>query len=498
MSERFDLVVIGGGAAGLVVAVGAVQFGARVALVEKEEGRLGGDCLYSGCVPTKTLVHSARVLSLIRRAEEFGLGAAPLPDDLFEGVMARMRRMIARVGEHDDPERFSQMGIRLFYGEGRFIDQHTLEVGNARIEGRRFVLATGSRPAVPPIPGLQEVGYLTNVTALDLKQRPGTMAIIGGGPVGVEFAQVFRQLGVRVTLVEKADRLLPLEDREISETLAVIFKKEGIDLFTGASVQGIEREKGKAEESKAEGSTVVTHRVITHKKVLSIETGGERSRLVVDEILVAAGRAPNVEGLNLEAAGVSYDPGGVQVDATLRTTARSIWACGDLAGPYRFTHMAEYQAGIVVANALFPFVRRKVDYRVVPSVTFTDPEAARVGLTEAEARVRFGPIHVYHFPFKQVDRAIIEGEEEGFIKLIADRRLRIVGAHLIGPHAGDLLHEYVLAMKARLKITALSTTIHAYPTFSQGVKKTADQYYREKLFSGWFPKLARRLIRWRR
>lgn len=474
MSDPFDIVIIGGGAGGLVVASGAAQFGARVALIEKERG-LGGDCLYYGCVPTKTLVHSTRVLSLIRRSEEFGLGRMVPSQESFAGAMERMRRMVARVGEHDDPNRFEAMGIQLFFGEGRFVDSKTFDVAGRRITGRRFVLATGARPSVPPIPGLAEAGFLTNITALELKQRPETMAIIGGGPVGVEFAQIFRRLGVRITILEKKDHLLPNEDREISEGLEAIFRKEGIDFLTGVSVQEVRREG--------------------NQKIVLVEEKEGVRRVAAEEILIAVGRAPNVEGLGLDAAGVAYDRQGVKVDATLRTTARHIWACGDLVGPYQFTHMAEYQGGIVVSNALFPFVRRKADYRVVPWVTFTDPEVARVGLTETEAREKVGPVHVYRFPFKQVDRAIIEGEETGFIKLIADRRLRIVGAHLIGPNAGDLLHEYVLAMKANLKITSLSTTIHVYPTLSQGVKKAADQYFREKLFSGWFPKLARWLIR---
>jgi dihydrolipoamide dehydrogenase len=474
MSDPFDIVVIGGGAGGLVVASGAAQLGARVALVEKERG-LGGDCLYYGCVPTKTLVHSARVLSLIRRSEEFGLGRMVPSEESFAGAMERMRRMVARIGEHDDPKRFEAMGIQLFFGEGRFVDPKTFEVAGRRIEGRRFVLATGARPSILPVPGLAEAGYLTNVTALELKQRPETMAIIGGGPVGLEFAQIFHRLGVRVAIVEKADHLLPNEDREISEAIAALLRKEGIDFLTGVSVQAIRRE----------GS----------QKVLLVKGKEGDRRIAAEEIFVAVGRTPNVEGLGLDAAGVAYDRKGVKVDATLRTTARHIWACGDLVGPYQFTHVAEYQGGLVVSNALFPFVRRKVDYRVVPWVTFTDPEVARVGLTESEAKEKVGPVHVYRFPFKQVDRAIIEGEEAGFIKLIADRRLRIVGAHLIGPNAGDLLHEYVLAMKANLKMTSLSTTIHVYPTLAQGVKKAADQYFREKLFTGWFPKLARWLIR---
>lgn len=472
--KKYDLVVIGGGAAGLVVASGAAQFGAKVALIEKERA-LGGDCLYFGCVPTKSLVHVARILSLIRRSEEFGLGEMAVSETAFEGAMARMRRTVEKIGEHDDPKRFQQMGIDVHFGQGKFIDPHTFEVDGRKIHGRRFVLATGSRPAVLPIPGLEETGYLTHVTALQLTRRPESVAILGAGPTGIEFAQVFQRLGVSVTVIEKEARILPREDDEVAALAEKILRGEGVQFFTGAEIETVARE----------GS----------RKVVQLRTGKGAVNVGCAEILAAVGRAPNVEGLNLEAAGVSYDKKGVQVDPTLRTTARNIWACGDLAGPYQFTHMAEYQAGIVVSNALFPFVRRKVDYGVVPSVTFSDPEVARVGLTEAEAEKAGKKIHVYRFPFKRVDRAVIDGEEEGFIKLITDDRLRIVGAHLIGPHAGDLLHEYVVAMKAGLKITALSTTVHVYPTLSQGVKKAADQYYREKLFSGWFPKLARWLIR---
>lgn len=472
--KKYDLIVIGGGAGGLVVASGAAQLGARVALVEKERA-LGGDCLYFGCVPTKSLVRVARLLSLIRRSEEFGLGAPAPSDTIFEGAMARMRRTVEKIGAHDDPDRFRKMGIDLHFGGGKFIDPHTFEVDGRALHGRRFVLATGSRAAAPQIAGLEEAGYLTHVTALTVRRRPASIAILGGGPTGIEFAQVFQRLGVSVTVIEKEVRILPREDHEVAALAEKILKGEGIRFLTGAAIEKVEREED--------------------RKVLRLRTGNGPVNVACAEILAAVGRAPNVEGLNLPAAGVSYDEKGVRVDSTLRTTARNIWACGDLAGPYHFTHMAEYQAGIVVANALFPFVRRTADYRVVPSVTFSDPEVARVGLTEAEAEKTGKKFHVYRFPFTGVDRAVIDGEEEGFIKLITDDRLRIVGVHLIGPHAGDLLHEYAVAMKANLKITALSNTVHVYPTLSQGVKKAADQYYRAKLFSGWFPKLARWLIR---
>src|SRR5581483_1151247 len=307
LKKEYDLIVIGGGAGGLVVASGAAQFGARVALVEKEQG-LGGDCLYFGCVPTKSLVRVARLLSLIRRSEEFGLGRPPDqadPDAFFEGAMARMRRTVEKVGVHDDPKRFQRMGIDLFFGEGRFLDPRTFEIEGAHLYGRRFVLATGSRAATLPVPGLKEAGGLTHVTALQLTRRPASMAIIGAGPTGIEFAQIFQRLGVAVTVIEKEGRILPGEDAEIAALAEKILQREGIRFLTGAAVRKVEREAG--------------------RKIVTVEAGGEVEKIVSGEILTAAGRVPNVEGLNLPAAGVACDAKGVRVDETLRTTARHIW-----------------------------------------------------------------------------------------------------------------------------------------------------------------------------
>lgn len=473
--DRFDLVIIGGGVGGLVAASGAAQWGARVALIEKEA--LGGDCLHYGCVPTKTLIRSAKVAALLRRSEEFGLEKTGLRVN-FPQVMARMRAVQAEIGQNDDPERFRKMGIRVIFGSGSFLDPQTFEVDGERIRGKKFLLATGSRPVILPIPGLQEAGALTNVTALQLDHLPQSMVILGAGPIGLEFAQVFARLGTQVTVIEKMGQILPREDKEVADLLEGILKKEGIEIITCMETREVRK--------TSHGKKFVAGQC---------EICGTLE-LEVEEVLIAIGRAPNVEGLNLEAAGVRYDRKGIQVDRTLRTTARNIWACGDVAGPYLFTHVAEYQAGIILSNALLPLIRRKADYTVVPWVTYTDPELGRVGLTEAEAREKYGEknVQVYRFPFQQVDRAVIEGEGEGLIKLVCDRKQRILGAHLLGPGAGELLHEVVLAARARLPITRISQTIHVYPTLAQGVKRACDQYYRQKLFSGWFPKIARRLI----
>lgn len=475
--ERYDLVIIGGGVGGLVTAAGAAQFGAKVALIDKES--LGGDCLHYGCVPTKRLVHSAKVASLVmKRADEFGVEVEN-PRLVFKKVMDGMRRVQAEIGRNDDPERFRKMGIRVLFGKGHFIDPHTFMVNGERLYGKKFLIATGSSPVILPIPGLIEAGALTNVTALQLDRLPASMAILGAGPIGMELAQIFGRLGSKVIVIEKMGQILPREDKELSDTLQRIVESEGVEVHTCTEVLKVMVEEG--------------------KKVLAVRCATGDTSYSVDEILVAIGRSPNVGGLDLEAAGVRYDPRkGILVDRTMRTNVPHIFACGDVSGPYAFTHVAEYQAGLVVGNALFPFIKRKADYRVVPWVTYTDPELARVGLTEEEARARYGPsrIEVFRFPFGEVDRAVIEGEGQGLIKLVCDRKNRILGAHLLGPHAGELLHEYVLAMKAGLPITAISRSIHVYPTLSQGVKRACDQYYRKKLFSGWFPRVARKLIQW--
>lgn len=472
----YDLVIIGGGVGGLVAASGAAQLGAKVALVEKES--LGGDCLHWGCVPTKRLVHSAKVALLLRRSGEFGMEGSYRVD--FRKVMAGMRAVQQEIGKNDAPARFRKMGVEVIFGSGHFLDPYTFEVDGRKLRGRKFLIATGSRPVLLPIAGLAEAKPLTNISALQLDELPRSMVILGAGPIGLEFAQIFARLGTKITVVEKMGQVLPREDKEVADQLEAILKAEGIDIVTCMEVKSVTRTET--------GRRFVAGQCEIHGTL----------NLEVDEVMIAIGRAPNVEGLDLEAAGVTYDKRkGIKTDLSLRTSQKHIFACGDVSGPFPFTHVAEYQAGIVVSNALFPFVNRKADYRVVPWTTYTDPELGRVGLTEEEARKQYGDsrIQIFRFPFKEVDRAVIDAEGHGLIKLVCDRKNRILGAHVLGPHAGELLHEYVLAMKARLPITQLSQTIHVYPTLSQAVKRACDQYYKQKLFRGWFPKLARKLIR---
>ena len=508
--DRFDLVIIGGGVGGLVAASGAAQLGARVALVEKDS--LGGDCLHYGCVPTKRLLHSAKIAHTLKNASEFGMEVAPAfgqlagypttypsgyPSDAalphpgattlrvdFKKVMDGVRRIQAEIGTNDDPERFRKMGVEVIFtngGTGSFKDPHTFEVDGQTphgLHGKRFLIATGSSPVMLSVPGLREASALTNITALALKELPRSITILGAGPIGIEFAQVFARLGSKVTIIEKLGQVLPKEDPELSARLEEILTQEGIEIHTCNEVTGV--------------TTEGQFKVISAR----CETGDETIR--TDEVMTAIGRSPNVEGLGLERAGVEYDTRkGIKTDRTLKTSAPHIYAVGDVTGPYAFTHVAEYQAGIAISNALLPLIRRKADYTVVPWVTYTDPELARVGLTEEEAKAKFGPekVKVYRFDFKDVDRAVIEGQAQGLIKLVCDRKQRLLGAHILGPHAGELIGEYTLAMKAGLPITKISQTIHAYPTISQAVKRAADQYYKERLFSGWLPKLTRYLIR---
>lgn len=470
--KRYDIIIIGGGVGGLVAASGAAQLGAKVALIEKKE--LGGDCLHYGCVPTKRLVQSAKVAHLVKHAGDFGLEGEPLKVN-FSKVMQGMRKIQTEIGKHDAPERFRNLGVNVLFGQGRFVDSRTFEINSEKLYGKNLLIATGSRPIMPPIPGLKEAGAVNNETALNLEGLPMSISILGAGPIGIEFAQIFKRLGAKVTVMEKMGQILPGEDKEISDLLRSILEEEGIEFYTSVDVKKIQKEGD--------------------KKTILISSASWDKTFAVDEIMVSTGRAPNVEDLNIESAGVYYEKKGIPVDAMMRTNVRHIFACGDVTGTFAFTHVAEYQAGIAISNALFPFVRRKADYRIVPWVTYTDPELGRCGLTEDEAKARYGGINVFRFYFKDVDRAVIEGERKGMIKLVCNRKNRILGAYILGPNAGELLHEYVLAMKANIPITKISQTIHAYPTLSQSVKRTCDVYYKEKLFRGRLPKITKWLIK---
>jgi len=458
--EKYDVVVIGGGAAGLTVATGSVKFGLKVALIEKE--KLGGDCLYYGCVPSKTLIHSAKVASLIKRSEEFGLNKTILSFD-FNKVINHVWDTINIIGEHDDPDRFREMGVDVIFGQPRFISNKGIEIDGKRFVSKKFVISTGSRSFTPPIEGINETGFLTHVDVFHLKELPESIAVIGAGPIGLELSQAFSRFGSEVSVIEMMDRVLPIEDEDISKELEKYLSEEGIKFFTSTKVVKVYKEND--------------------KKIIIAKKDVEEIKLEVDEILVAVGRTPNTEGLNLEAAGVEYNNKGIKVNKNLRTTAKNIWACGDVAGPYLFTHMAEYQAGIVLRNALLKLAA-KVDYSVVPWTTFTDPEVAHVGITEREANNKGIKYKVYKKHFSDVDRAVTEVEGIGFIKIITTGwKGRIIGAHIIGPNAGELLPELALAVKNEMTVKDISSVIHVYPTLALGTRQTSDLYFRNKFES---------------
>ncbi len=464
MGKR-DLVIIGGGAGGLVVASVASQLGLQVTLIEKQ-AKLGGDCLHTGCVPSKTLIHAAKVASLMCRAGEFGLESVHPAVDMAR-VNAHVQSVIDQIQPHDDPERFRAYGCEVLFGHAEFVDAHTVRIDDRQIQARRFLVATGSRPFVPPIEGLEQAGYLTNEDLFTLDQLPQRLVVLGGGAIGLEMAQAFARLGSKVSVVERLPHLLPQEDPEIADALRQRLLAEGVAVHTSTSAEHVTREGD-------------TWRVECDSGVC----------LEADQVLVAVGRRPVVEQLGLEAAGVEVNQQGIRVDRRMRTSQKHIYACGDVCGPYPFTHMAEYQAGIVISNLVFRFPK-KVDYRVVPRVTYTDPELARVGMTEQQLRAQGIEPTVLRFPFSDIDRALAEVEPWGLTKFVVHRG-KILGATILGPHAGELIHEIVLAMKTGAGIGAISATIHAYPTLAQVHRRTVNTWYGAKLFSA----RTRRLVGW--
>ena len=440
MARKQDLVVIGGGPGGLVVASVAAQLGLKVTLIEQAE-QLGGDCLHSGCVPSKTLIDAARTVHATRLGVQAGLLSA-MPDVDFGKAIDRVNRVIQRIQRHDDPERFRGYGCDVRFGKATFINPREVTVDEEIIRARRFVIATGSRPAIPPVFGLEEAGFDTNETIFRRRALPEHLAVIGGGPVGVELAQAYARLGSRVTVVEMAERLLAVAEPDASAALQQAFEREGIKVHTGAELATVRRDGDSRQLQLADQRTIEC-----------------------DRILVASGRRPVVHGLGLEQAGVEFSSSGIRVDRRLRTSQRHIYAVGDVCGPYRFTHMAEYQAGIALANIAFR-VPRKTNYRVVPWAVYTDPEVASVGLTQAEARARGINHTVARFPMADVDRAITDSAEPGFASILVSRG-RVVGATLVGAHAGELIHELALAMQVNARVKAITEMVHAYPTYAQ-------------------------------
>jgi pyruvate/2-oxoglutarate dehydrogenase complex dihydrolipoamide dehydrogenase (E3) component len=475
-ARRYNLVVIGAGTAGLVSAAFAAGMGAKVALVERH--LFGGDCLNVGCVPSKCLIRCSRAAADVRDAERFGVRVPQGAEVDFPAVMERMRRLRARISRHDAVQRFAATGVDVFLGEGRFTGLDTVEVGGAGLRFKRAIIATGARAFDPPVPGLAEAGYLTNETVFNLTERPARLAVIGAGPLGCELAQAFQRLGSRVTVVEKTPQLLPREDPDTAAVLAAAFERDGVRVRLSSECTRVSR-RGKA-------------------RVIHLSCDAKDEELEVDEVLVGAGRAPNVQGLGLEAAAVAYDERrGVHVDDLLRTSNRNILAAGDICLKHKFTHTADATARIAVQNALV-FRRQRLSALTIPWCTYTDPEIAHVGLYEAEAAERGMEVDTFKQDFAEVDRAIADGEIEGFVKVHVKKGTdRILGATIMARHAGEMISEVTAAMVGGIGLGSLSGVIHPYPTQADAIRMAADAYNRTWL-TPFVRSVLRRLMAWRR
>jgi pyruvate/2-oxoglutarate dehydrogenase complex dihydrolipoamide dehydrogenase (E3) component len=465
---RYHLVVVGAGTAGLVSAAAAAGMGARVALVERH--LMGGDCLNVGCVPSKAILAAARRWADARETAERYHGPAVSGGGDFAAVMDRMRRLRADIAPIDGAARFRDLGVDVFLGEGRFTGPDSVQVGEATLRFRRGVIATGARAAAPPIPGLAEGGYFTNETIWNLTELPAHLLVIGAGPIGCEMAQAFARFGSAVTVVDMSPRILPRDDADAAGIVHAAMTHDGVTFALGVAVKEVRRD----------GATV-------H---VTVERDGTRTTLTGTHLLVAAGRAPNVEGLGLEAAGVRFSKQGVETDDRLRTSNPKIFAVGDVAGRHQFTHAADFHARTVLANALF-FGRSRVSKLVIPWATYTSPEVAHVGETAEQLTKEKIPFETITVPMHDNDRAILEGETAGFLKVHLEGKTdRILGATIVAPHAGDLIGEMTLAITNGLGLGAFAKTIHPYPTTAEAFRKAGDQWNRRKLTA-----LTRRLLR---
>lgn len=470
---RYNLVVIGGGTAGLVCAAGAAGLGAKVALIERH--LLGGDCLNVGCVPSKGMIRASRAIFDARYSGTFGVRGLDEVQVDFEAVMQRMRRIRAGISQHDSARRFrDELGVDVYLGEGKFTGADSIEVGETKLLFAKAAICTGARAAAPPIPGLADAGYLTNETVFSLTALPPRLAVIGAGPIGCELAQAFTRLGSRVTLIERGAQLLGREDRDAAAILHQALIREGVILELGAQINSVESRGG--------------------EKLLHLERDGLFFDLPAESILVGIGRAPNLEGLGLEAAGVLYDENGVDVSDTLQSSNRRIYAAGDICSAYKFTHTADAQARIVIANALFKG-RQKNSALTIPWCTYTDPEVAHVGMSEADAAASGLEVTTFTVPLSEVDRAVLDGESEGFARVHLKKGTdRILGATIVARHAGEMINELSLAINSGIGISAIGRTIHPYPTQSEVIKKLADAYNRSRLT----PRLKRLIAAWLR
>ncbi|MBC6441322.1 MAG: FAD-dependent oxidoreductase [Rhodospirillales bacterium] len=468
--ERFDVCVIGAGSGGLSVAYAASHMGARVALIEGH--KMGGDCLNFGCVPSKALLAAGHAAHNMRHAGQFGVKSVE-PEIDFAAVNAHIRDVIATIEPNDSVERYSGFGVDVVSARGRFTGRDTVEAGGRTIRARRFVVATGSRAAVPPVPGLDTVPFFTNETIFENTEKPEHLLVIGGGPIGSEMAQAHRQLGCRVTILDRGT-ILPKDDQELVAVVKQSLVDDGVELLEKVALEGIAGEAGRI--------------------VITYESDGARCEVEGSHLLIAAGRIPNVDDMGFDKAGVDFDRRGIKVDDRLRSSNARIYAIGDCAGGFQFTHLANYHAGIVIRNLLLR-VPSKVNLKALPWVTYTDPEMGHVGLTEEQARKEHGDVTVLRHPYHDNDRAIAERRTEGLVKVVTTRKGKVLGASIVGANAGELLQPWILAISQGMKIGAMTSIIVPYPTMGEINKRAAGSYYVPKVFGDGMKRVVRMLAR---
>jgi pyruvate/2-oxoglutarate dehydrogenase complex dihydrolipoamide dehydrogenase (E3) component len=459
----YDIGIIGGGAAGLTVASGSAQLGAKTLLIEKEK-ELGGDCLHFGCVPSKTLIKTAHVYTLVKNSSKFGLPSVDLPPVDFKEVSKRIRSVIDIIQHHDSKERFCKLGAQVEFGRPTFIDEHSIRLNGDNYCAKTWVIATGSSPAEPSINGLDKTPHLTNREIFYLDRLPKSMIILGGGPIGSEMSQAFCRLGTKVAVVNRGSQILTREDPDMADALKEVLSSEGVQFYLDSSIEQISDLGGEKEV-----------RIKTRQ--------GNLISLKAETILVALGRSPNADGLGLENIGVKFERRGINVDNRLRTNLKHIYAAGDVNGGFQFTHAAGYEGGIVVSNAIF-HLPRKVDYTFLPWCTYTDPPLGSIGMNEKRARAAGIDYKVWTEEFKNNDRSLAEGESVGKIKMILDDREKPIGVQILGPHAGELLSEWVAILNGKVKLSTLASAVHPYPTIAEINKKVAGSYFSPKIFSG--------------
>jgi pyruvate/2-oxoglutarate dehydrogenase complex dihydrolipoamide dehydrogenase (E3) component len=458
----YDIGIIGGGSAGLTVAAGAAQLGARTLLVEKEKV-LGGDCLHFGCVPSKTLIRTAQAAHTLKNARAFGLPEVALPPIDFGRVRERIKAVIAAIQEHDSVERFCSLGAKVEFGQPAFVDEHAIRLNGSLVSAKNWVIASGSSAAIPRLPGLDRTPYITNKEIFYLDRLPRSLIVLGAGPVAIEMAQAFGRLGTRVTVIQRSGQILSKEDKDLADEVLGVLAAEGVTFHLNTIVTSV-RDLG------------------PEREVLLTDEAGREFSLTAEYILVALGRDPNLQGLGLEQIGVAFDRQGLKVDGRLRTTQKHIFAAGDVTGGYQFTHAAGYEGGIVIANAIF-HLPRKADYTWMPWCTYTDPELAGIGLNEKGAREAGLEYTVQTESFARNDRSLAEGEKVGKIKLLLDKHEKPLGVQILGPQAGELLSEWVAVLNGKVRLSTLATAVHPYPTLGEINKRVAGNYLSPKIFS---------------